>query len=332
MRKPRYAGLVEKAIQACVAAMEIYNKPDFRYREEAFSILMLNAWELALKARVLKENRNDAKSIELWEPIKKKDGTRGKRLLPRRNRSGNTMTVGLLRAAELVRQYQAHNIDQRCVDNLHALMEIRDNAVHLHNITPGLSKRVWEVGSAALRNLAHALHHWFDVDLSRFNFYLMPFAFHGPAAVVEGLMQERQPAPTRNLLNYIAERERDHPSDEAADFNVAMQVQLRFVRTTGEDAAQVQLGRGPGAVRVELTEEQRRQLFPWDYRSMTSRLAGRYVNFKQNNDFHALRAQIEGDERLCWVRYLDPDRPRSGKKRFYSPNILSEFDKHYVRI
>lgn len=58
MRKPRYMALVDKSIQACIAAIEIYNKPEFRYREEAFSILMLNAWELLLKARILKENKN----------------------------------------------------------------------------------------------------------------------------------------------------------------------------------------------------------------------------------------------------------------------------------
>jgi hypothetical protein len=58
MPQPRYMALIEKSIQACLAAIEIYNKPEFRYREEAFSILMLTAWELLLKARILKENRN----------------------------------------------------------------------------------------------------------------------------------------------------------------------------------------------------------------------------------------------------------------------------------
>jgi hypothetical protein len=52
MRKPRYAQLVDKAIEAAISAIEIYNKPGFRYREETFAILMLNAWELLLKARI----------------------------------------------------------------------------------------------------------------------------------------------------------------------------------------------------------------------------------------------------------------------------------------
>jgi hypothetical protein len=42
--------LSEKSILAAVAAIEIYNKPDFHYREEAFALLATNAWELLLKA------------------------------------------------------------------------------------------------------------------------------------------------------------------------------------------------------------------------------------------------------------------------------------------
>jgi hypothetical protein len=69
--------LVDRSIDACLAAIEIYNKPDFRYRAEAFSILMLNAWELLLKARVMKENGDKQRSIQVLEPVTKKDGTKG---------------------------------------------------------------------------------------------------------------------------------------------------------------------------------------------------------------------------------------------------------------
>ena len=41
----------QKSISAAISAIEIYNKPDFSFREEAFSLLMVNAWELLLKAK-----------------------------------------------------------------------------------------------------------------------------------------------------------------------------------------------------------------------------------------------------------------------------------------
>lgn len=55
-RKAGNEHLLEKSIHAALSAIEIYNKPDFKYREERFSILMVNALELLLKARIPQRN------------------------------------------------------------------------------------------------------------------------------------------------------------------------------------------------------------------------------------------------------------------------------------
>jgi hypothetical protein len=128
MRPPRHSYLVDKAIDAAIGAIEIYNKPSFRYREETFAILMLNAWELLLKARILKENGNQLRSIEVWEQKATKAGLPSKKLSPKRNRAGNVLTIGVAAAANLVRGYSKNEIDQHVVENLSLLMEIRDNA------------------------------------------------------------------------------------------------------------------------------------------------------------------------------------------------------------
>lgn len=51
--KARSKELLDRAVAATVAAIEIYNKPDFLYREEAFAVLAINGWELLLKAKWL---------------------------------------------------------------------------------------------------------------------------------------------------------------------------------------------------------------------------------------------------------------------------------------
>jgi Protein of unknown function (DUF3644) len=73
--------LAEKSVQAAIAAIEIYNKPAFSYREEAFSLLMTNAWELLLKAKWLTENGETIQS--LYEMVKDKTGAQK----PKENRS-----------------------------------------------------------------------------------------------------------------------------------------------------------------------------------------------------------------------------------------------------
>ena len=332
MRPPRHMALVNKSVDACLAAIEIYNKPDFRYREEAFSILMLNAWELLLKARVMKESGGKLRGIEVWESRPRLDGTKTKREYPKLNRAGNRMTISLAKASELVRSYKKNGIDDRCMKNLVLLTEIRDNSVHLLNVNPGLSQRIQEVGSAALKNFANAAEDWFDVDLSKFNFYLMPLAFHSPTAVIESLHSEKHPAAVKNLLDHIAEAQRDNPSDEQQLFNVTMRVELRFVRTTSENALLVQVTREPDAPKVQLTEENIRETFPWNFGELTKQLKKRYSDFVINSKFYKIKRSLEDNKSLCCIRYLDPERPKGAQKKFYNPNILAAFDEYYTPV
>ena len=331
MRPPRYMALVNKAVQASLAAIEIYNKPDFQYREETFSILMLNTWELLLKARVVKENGGRFRAIEIWETVPRKDGAQGKRLRPRKNRSGNIMTIGLGGALGQIRGFANPEIDDRCAENLLLLTEIRDNAVHLRNVSAGLAQRIQEVGSAALRNFVRAAERWFDYNLDRFNFYIMPIAFHAPASVLESLGGTHHTVAVGNLLRRISDSERAHPSDETADFNVTLKIEVRFMRAIAPEAIPVRTSRAPDAVPVVLTEEDIRNRYPWVYRDLTSQLKDRYQDFKLNRKFWDIKKELEKSGRHSSPRYLDPGNPKSGKKTFYSTGILQEFDKHYIR-
>ena len=324
---------MNKSVDACLAALEIYNKPNFQYREETFSILMLNAWELLLKARVIQQNGGKFRAIESWESKINKDGSKSKRQKKKLNRSGNPMTIGINRAIQLVQGFGSNGIDQRCEGNLVLLQEIRDNSVHFHNVSAGLGKRIQEVGSAALKNFVTAAESWFGLDLGRYNFYLMPLTFHSPSDVIESLRSDGQPEAIRRLLKQIEEVERNNPSDENATYNVTMQVQLKFVRTSGEDALPVRITHdNPDAVSVILTEDDILKSFPWSYAQLTQHLRSRYVDFVQNKRYHAVRKRLEDDQSFCRVRYLDPSKPSNGTtKKFYNPRILAEFDRHYSK-
>ena len=46
--------LLNKSKEAFSMAIELYNKPTIRYRVEGFAIFICNAWELMLKAHMLK--------------------------------------------------------------------------------------------------------------------------------------------------------------------------------------------------------------------------------------------------------------------------------------
>ena len=50
--------LIKNSISAYYAAIEIHNKPQISYRYETVTLLIINAWELALKAYMRKYVKN----------------------------------------------------------------------------------------------------------------------------------------------------------------------------------------------------------------------------------------------------------------------------------
>lgn len=55
-----YDRLIDKAKEAFVMAIEIYNKPSIKYRLEGFSFFICNAWELMLKAQMINKYGEDS--------------------------------------------------------------------------------------------------------------------------------------------------------------------------------------------------------------------------------------------------------------------------------
>ena len=150
-KSPRSVKLYRKAEAALISAIEAYNKPDFKYREETFSILALNAWELLLKAKLLHESGNKLQCLHVYEPRKTITGAVSKKRYLKRNRAGNPHTLGLGQTIVALEQAKSTTLAQEIRNNLDALTEIRDNAVHYINASPRLAKRVLEVGQLRLR-------------------------------------------------------------------------------------------------------------------------------------------------------------------------------------
>lgn len=317
-----------KAEAALLAAIELYNKPDFRYREEAFAILALNAWELLLKAKLLRESGNSPTALFLYEKRQTKKGTPSTKLYVRRNRTGNTHTIGLGQVIGNLESKKGIKLAPSIKANLDGLTEIRDNAVHCINPSQRLTKQVLELGTACVKNFIELAKLWFELDLSTYNLYLMPIGF--VAAPGSGTALSTTPDEER-LLRYLASLVKDSTADSGADFHVALEVNLSFKRAAVNAAAVVAVTNDPSATKVELTEEDIRKTFPFDYAQLTDRLSKRYLDFRANQKYHDIRKPLMADPRLVRARYLDPGNPKSAKKDFYNPNIISEFDKHYTR-
>lgn len=318
------ADLAAKSVQAAIAAIEVYNKPNFSYREEAFSLLMSNAWELLLKAKWLLDHGEAIES--LYEFVG--DGKGGK--TPKMNRSGNPLSHGAGYLAARLKEDRDSGFEQPCHDNFMALVEIRDNAAHFINKDLYLGRRILEIGTASLRNYLCLGIEWFQLDLSAYNFFLMPISFYHGFEAVEPATRAHYPEQVQRLLAYLDALE-EQPAEEAAKQHVALRLETKLVR--GKDAASVAFRwtDDPAAPAMTVREEDILKNYPMTYRDLADTMKRRYENFLENKAFHKIRKALEKDSKYVILRLLHPVNPRSSRQRFYNPNILQEFDKHYVR-
>jgi Domain of unknown function (DUF3644) len=321
----RSVRLARQAEAAILAAVEIYNKHSFAYREETFAILALNAWELLLK--LLAENANRPTALWVYEARTTKTGKKSRKQYLKRNRAGNPHTLGLGQVIVAL-EAKATKVPQPVRVNLDALIEIRDNAVHFINASPQLAKQVLEIGTAAVKNFVELGGSWFGLDLAGAQIYLMPIGFvavPGTGTVVPLASDER------NLLSFLTTLISTQVTDDAASCHAALEISLSFKRAPTPSAFPVVVTNDPNAAKVTLSEEDIRTRYPWSYDEVRRRLKRRYVDFKENAKFHSIRKPLMADPAYVKSRFLDPGNPRSAKKDFYSSHVLDAFDLHYTR-
>lgn len=322
---PLSADLADKSVQAAVAAIEIYNKPNFSYREEAFSLLMTNAWELLLKAKWLLDHGDAIESV--YEMIKGESGEER----PKPNRSGNPISLGLTYLAEALARDKNSGVEQSTLQNILALVEIRDNAAHLINKDLYIGRRIQEIGTASLRNYLQLATAWFGLDLSIYNFFLMPISFYHGFESAEPATRVDYPIQIQKLLAYLDAQEELDSEDTETDQHVALRLETKLVRAKGVASVEFRYTDDPNAPAIAIREEDVLRNYPLTYRELSDSLKLRYSDFLENADYHRIRQTLEKEPKFCLVRFLNPSKPESSRQRFYNSNVFREFDKHYTR-
>ncbi len=317
--KSRSKELLNRAIAAMVAAIDIYNKPDFRYRAESFTVLATNAWELLLKAKWLHDHKNQMNSLY----VRYGKGQKRKRI--KKSRSGNPITHSLDYLAKKL--LETKTLEQHAWKNLQILLEMRDTVVHFYHHAPQFAERLQEVGAATVKNFVAAIQDWFERDLSEYNFYLMPLSFVSIPERTDAILLNKE---ERRFIEFLEQQEPDN-TDPSARYSVTVNIEVRFTRSKAKDALALQVTKDPNAPAIRLTEEQIRERYPWDYKTLTEKCRQRYTDFKVNQEYHDIRKGLVTDQRFAHVRRLDPDNTKSSRHVFYSPKILTELDRHYTK-
>jgi hypothetical protein len=317
-----YRSLLDKSIASMLSAIEIYNKPNFGYREEAFAILSVNAWELLFKARLLQNGRYNMRSIYQMEFIPKKDGTISKRKRPKSNRCGNPSSISIYEAIKRLKTDET--LPTNLTESIESLIELRDNAIHFVN-TQDVTKQIQELGFANIKNYISIIKKWsIEIDLSSYNFYLMPLAYVDSRMEADAILTSE----VENYLSFIKSKIENQDSTDT-DFDIAISIDIDFKK--GSSFESLPFRYDPDGVPIALNDNDWRKRHPWSHAQLIEKCKERYTDFKYNNDFHRIMKGIKNNPKLHHSRKLDPDNKKSPVKPFYSPNVFKELDKHYTK-
>lgn len=211
--------------------------------------------------------------------------------------------------------------------NLEALAEVRNNAVHFVNNDDLLQRMVFELSAANVMNYGSLVELWFGETLDSYNLHLLPLGFLQTRARIGATVIS---ANERNLISFL-EAAALSSRDEKSEFCVMLDVAVKMTKRDTVNAVDLVRSKDEHSTKVLLTEEDIRDKYPLDYRKMSDRLKARYGDFKENAKYHKIRTALQDDHRYAHTRLLDMENPSSGKKTYFSRNIMTEFDKHYTR-
>jgi hypothetical protein len=280
--KAVYKTLLDKSIAAALSAIEVYNKPDFKYREECFVILLVNAWELLLKAKILKDSKNKLASLYVRHAHRYK-----------KTRTGNYLTIELLGAIQKV------GPDVIVIDNLTSLVDIRDTAVHYYN-DDGMRYVVYTLGVAALRNHQTLISQWFDRSLTEYHFFILPLGFAHCFKTFRSIDLDNSPPAVANLIRAVAETQEQAKESKEFFFACEIAAELKSAKKFATEKADLTVKvdqTAEGAVLVVKELKRTLDQYPLSYRELMDKIKTKVPHIKEGHIHSVMKKQrIRGNK------------------------------------
>jgi|GEM_PF-351325 len=192
-RKPNVTkGLLDAAVAAFFSAVEIHNKPRIEYRYPSSTLLIINAWELLLKAFLYKNTG----STSIYEKPKKGES----RSYPR--------TISLDKAIAKVREEinkSEPTYFDAIAENIEALGDYRDQFAHYFERE--LDPVVFMLLSKSVIDFNKFIEKWFNKNIMQSeNLILLPIGFQLPFEPTDFLCKKLSNETASSYVLSINER------------------------------------------------------------------------------------------------------------------------------
>ena len=282
------------AEEALLAAIEVYNKPLVSYREQTLALLLVNAWEILLKARIVQRNGNDLSSIYQRE---------GRRF--QRNADGSHRTIGLPQAIAGV------PIGSAIRHSLGGLLLVRNQAAHAGELSDDLRQTVHAFGTAAIQNFVTCADKWFGLPVRMP--YLLPVGF----LTGEGPAQATGNATQRLLLRRLQEIAATQVHNDS-EFAITLHLDVRL-NPDFSGGGSIGVTADPDAPKVQLSDEELFEKYSATYDEIVSKSRRHIHGFKKDGRFNAAMEKVKEDPDCTHERWLNPRSSKGGVKCLYDP-------------
>jgi hypothetical protein len=259
-----YLKLLSNSKQSMIASIELYNKPQFPYREEVFVILLVNAWELLLLA-ILSHKK--------------------KRIFQKKIRDKPYKTLKFFDAFKQAKSYFPENLTLKAVEeNLNLIKKYRDNAIHYYN-SEKLPHCMYVLAQAAIINYREIVRHIFNQDLAdRMNLVLLPLSFGGPPNFVEFFKNRKSnDSLSAELINILQSLEKDNVDTRAFITHCNVNFQSSKKIDSGDLTATI-VPNDPAAISVNRPPSNPDDSYPF--------LQSDIIGSKNKNPHHKLNKKI----------------------------------------
>lgn len=172
-----YTILRNNSKAAMLAAIEIYNKPQITYRDECFIVLIINAWELLLKA-ILAKNKQ-----RIFYPKKRNQPYR---------------SLSIADSLIKVKDYFPDHIPYEPVArNVLTLATYRNNSIHFYN-QKGFNVIIYGLSQTNIINYKDLMLSIFGIDIANeMTISLLPLSFGAQPDPIE-FLQKNKDKPSKN--------------------------------------------------------------------------------------------------------------------------------------
>ena len=298
------------AASALLAAIEIYNKPRVEFREQSLALLLTNAWEILLKARVVQQSGGKI------EAIYERDSQTGQ--YRKDQASDEPFTIGVRQALALV------SVPNEVRENIKGIIQIRNRSAHLGVLSTEAQARIHSFGTACVHNFVKLSAKWFGIVLELP--YLLPVGFMGNATVAKETFPQRQSDLIR-MLDKLALSS----GANSSEFNIAIQVEVNLNRKlTG--GANIGMTNDPSAPQVRVKDDELFEYYSASYNDLTTACGKRYWNFIQNKQFNALMRKVKADPSCAYERKLNPYNKGSSTTFIYNLDAtFAKLDSSYIK-